>query len=207
MKDFEGSKSVEDRIAEFGAPARERMRPDFKKASVPYPPEKALLLAIKSERKLELWAAGTDGALRHVSGYAILGASGVLGPKLKEGDRQVPEGFYKIELLNPNSRFHVSLRLDYPNEFDRRMGALDGRESLGGDIMIHGSDKSVGCLAMGDAVAEELFTLARDAGIENISIVISPVDFRKPFDEAALPANPSWTAGLYKDLANALPLP
>ena len=55
--------------------------------------------------------------------YPVLGASGVLGPKLKEGDRQVPEGVYRVPELNPNSDFHLSLRLDYPNEFDRAQGA------------------------------------------------------------------------------------
>ena len=69
--------------------------------------------------------------------YPILAASGVLGPKLREGDKQVPEGIYGAEALNPNSKFHLSIRLNYPNTFDRRMAQSDGRTQLGGDIMIH----------------------------------------------------------------------
>ena len=76
--------------------------------------------------------------------------SGRLGPKLKEGDRQVPEGLYRVESLNPNSRYHLSLRVNYPNEQDKSYGRLDGRNNLGTDIMIHGKDCSIGCLAMGD---------------------------------------------------------
>ncbi len=205
MGSVKDKRSVEERLAEFGAAARGRMAPHFSKASVAYPPAKALLVALKEERRLELWAASGGGPLKRIAGYGVLGASGESGPKLREGDRQVPEGLYKIELLNPNSRFHVSLRLDYPNEFDRRMGELDGRKELGSDIMIHGSDRSIGCLAMGDEAAEELFTLASDAGIENVSVVICPLDFRKPYDAAKLPGEPRWVSGLYEDVKAALP--
>ena len=71
--------------------------------------------------------------------YPIRAASGALGPKLREGDRQVPEGVYDIESLNPNSRFHVALRVGYPNAFDRQMAGREGRTALGGDIMIRAS--------------------------------------------------------------------
>jgi murein L,D-transpeptidase YafK len=66
-------------------------------------------------------------------------ASGGLGPKLGAGDRQGPERIYAIESLNPNSLFHLSMRLNYPNEFDQMRAKQDGRSDLGGDIMIHGS--------------------------------------------------------------------
>ena len=70
--------------------------------------------------------------------------------KLKEGDGQVPEGIYHIDSLNPNSMFHLSIRLDYPNSFDKQQGKIDGRKELGSDIMIHGNTCSSGCLAIGD---------------------------------------------------------
>jgi hypothetical protein len=72
----------------------------------------------------------------------------------------------------------VSLRVGYPSEFDRRMAARDGRTNLGGDIMIHGGAASIGCLAMGDPAAEDLFILAAAAGIENVTIVLAPLDLR-----------------------------
>jgi murein L,D-transpeptidase YafK len=98
----------------------------------------------------------------------------VLGPKLREGDRQVPEGVYRIASLNPNSRFHLSMEVNYPNDFDRAMAAKDGRVNLGGQIFIHGGTASIGCLAMGDAVIERLFVLVARVGRENVRVVIAP---------------------------------
>ena len=108
-----------------------------------------------------------------------------------------------MTLLNPNSRFHVSLRLGYPNDFDREMALSDGRTDLGGDIMIHGGARSVGCLAMGDDAAEEFFILAAAAGLEHVKVVISPTDFRtgEPPPGGTLPA---WTAELYRALVREL---
>ena len=80
----------------------------------------------------------------------------MLGPKLREGDRQVPEGVYTIANMNPNSISHLSLALSYPNDFDRARAAEDGRadNTLGGSIMIHGGSGSIGCMAVGDEAAE-----------------------------------------------------
>ena len=135
--------------------------------------------------------------LRFVRAYPILAASGGPGPKLKEGDRQVPEGVYAIESLNPNSLFHLSLRVNYPNSFDRRQAAREGRISLGGDIMIHGSNVSIGCLAMGDPAAEDLFVLAAETGLTNITVILSPVDFRKGKPVPGAARLPVWTGALY----------
>ena len=195
--------SVAERLEQFGAAAEARMRPRFIAARVPYPPKAVALLAIKSERALELHAqdAASD-TWRLVHRYPVLGASGTLGPKLREGDLQVPEGIYRVTFLNPNSLFHVSLRLDYPNAFDKAMGARDGRRDLGSDIMIHGKSSSIGCLAMGDAVAEELFTLAARIGMANVEVVIAPTDFR--VRKADGPATPTWLPELYGKLATRM---
>jgi murein L,D-transpeptidase YafK len=133
-----------------------------------------------------------------------LKASGKLGPKLREGDRQVPEGLYRIESLNPNSRFHLSLRVNYPNAFDRDMAAREGRTNLGGDIMIHGSKVSIGCLAMGDTAAEDLFVLAAETGIDNISVILSPLDFRVRDFEGDFSTMPHWIPELYKRIRTEL---
>ena len=118
----------------------------------------------------------------------------------------MPEGFYNIEAFNPNSRFHVSLRLNYPNPFDLKMAQAEQRTEPGSDIMIHGKAVSVGCLAMGDAVAEELFALTAWVGRENIKVVIAPTDFRKTPDYKASKEQPDWLPGLYQyiraELAN-----
>ena len=193
--------SVAQRLEQFGTATSQRLAPYFQQAGVVFPPTAITLLAFKDSKRLELYASDPQGVWKQVRVYPIQAASGVLGPKLREGDKQVPEGIYALESLNPNSLFHVSLRLNYPNAFDRDRGLADGREKLGSDIMIHGKAKSVGCLAMGDVVAEELFALAAWVGKENMRVVIAPTDFRQAA-VASVPAAtlPVWTAGLYQNL-------
>lgn len=199
-----GPETVASRVKQFGAAVERRLLPDFRRAGVPYPPRRALLAGFKQERRLELYAAGPSGPLKFIRAYPVLAASGKLGPKLKEGDRQVPEGFYEIEYLNPNSMFHLSMKLNYPNAFDRERAAEDGRTQLGGDIMIHGSAVSIGCIAIGDEGAEDLFVLAAKTGIRNVSVIVSPVDFRSRELPADAPALPAWTGPLYGQLRAAL---
>lgn len=196
-----GSRTVDDVVRAHGEPARDRLEPAFAAADVPYPPPAVTLAVLKDTKTLELWA-GTPGELRLVKQYPVLAASGQSGPKLKEGDHQVPEGIYAVESLNPNSRYHLALRVNYPNEFDRERAARDGRSDLGGDIMIHGSNVSVGCLAMGDPAIEELFVLAVDAGIENVAILIAPTDPRKRDLEPA-EGDPAWVSELYEQISAA----
>jgi hypothetical protein len=214
-------RTVEDRLLEFGEPARTRWRERLAANGIPYPPANLALLGLKDERVLEIYAAAptdpsTHGApatpaWRLVAAMPIVAASGAAGPKLREGDLQVPEGIYRIESLNPNSSFHAALRLDYPNEFDRSMASRDGRAAsatpLGGDIMIHGGDRSVGCLAMGDSAIEELFTLVADSGREGVRVVIAPWDLRARAapDAAALSeAARGWSPELYRAIARVM---
>lgn len=196
-----GRKTIDDRLAEHGPAARERLAPHFERAGVAYPPRRVVMLGLKQERRLELYASDDDTKpLRFIRAYDVLAASGGPGPKLREGDRQVPEGVYAIESLNPNSKFHLSLRLNYPNAFDREMAARDGRTSLGGDIMIHGNAMSVGCLAMGDEAAEDLFILAAETGLPNIEVIVAPRDFRETAESPAAATQPNWVSDLYARL-------
>jgi murein L,D-transpeptidase YafK len=133
---------------------------------------------LKDADCLEIYAAAVNTEPVLIRSIRVLAASGELGPKLREGDNQVPEGVYAVESLNPNSRFHVSLRVSYPNAFDREKGRLDGRQSLGGDIMIHGGAASIGCLAVGDEAAEDIFVLTADLDLQNVTIVLCPTDLR-----------------------------
>lgn len=199
-----GAKTVDQRLNQFGEAARQRMRDDFLKAGVPYPPAKVVLVGLKAEKELQVFAPDRRGAKKFVCSYPILAASGYPGPKLREGDEQVPEGIYPIELLNPNSAFHVSLRVGYPNAFDKAQARKEGRGNLGGDIMIHGGAASIGCLAMGDEVAEELFTLAADVGIKKVTLILSPVDFRAGRTVPGHAKLPTWTEPLYKEIKTQL---
>ena len=163
-----------------------------------------VFVGLKHEKILEVWACGKENRFSLIRTYPILAASGRLGPKLKEGDRQVPEGLYRIGSLNPNSIFHLSLRINYPNEFDRGQASRENRTNLGSDIMIHGGNVSIGCLAMGDEAAEDLFILAVQTGIDNISVILSPVDFRKRAFPEVTHTLPEWTDVLYKQIKQEL---
>jgi hypothetical protein len=201
-------KTVEDRLKEYGPAARARLKTYFDAKHVPYPPARLTLVGLKQEKILEIYAAGTNQELQFIRAYPILGASGGPGPKLREGDRQVPEGIYPVEWLNPNSLYHLSFRIGYPNDFDREQAKLESRTNLGGDIMLHGGSGSVGCLAMGDPAAEDFFVLAADTGISNITIILSPVDFRQGKSVAIDEKFPKWTERLYatiKARLNELP--
>lgn len=193
-----GRRTVEDVLEKTGFAAYNRLEPYIEKAGACYPPAGLTLIALKDRKKLELWFEQKDSPV-FIRSYDILGASGRSGPKLQEGDFQVPEGIYRVTGLNPVSSYHLSMKLDYPNKFDREKARLDGRSDLGGDIFIHGSNASAGCLAMGDDAIEELFMLAADAGIANVKVIIAPVDMRS--HAASVPADaPAWLPELYKTI-------
>jgi hypothetical protein len=198
-----GTASVDSRVRQYGDVVRARLAPDFVRARVAYPPTSLTLVALKHEAVLQVYA-GDGGAQRFIRAYPILCASGRLGPKLAEGDMQVPEGVYGCESLNPNSAYHLALRVDYPNADDRRRAAAEGRTDLGGDIMIHGGAASIGCLAMGDPAAEDLFVLAALAQPARVRIIISPLDFRTSPAAPALPTMPPWIGDRYAEIRRAM---
>lgn len=199
-----GGYTVEERIERHGAAVQARLASRFAAAGVAYPPSQLAYLAFKDSAQLLVFSRGdTSAPWRLVHAYPILGMSGTAGPKLREGDLQVPEGIYRAEFLNANSRFHLSIRLDYPNSFDRSRARGDGRTNLGSDIMIHGTASSIGCLAMGNQVAEDLFILAALAGKENVRIVVAPTDFRRNPVQLSSSA-PPWLPALYEEIQASL---
>jgi murein L,D-transpeptidase YafK len=113
----------------------------------------------KEESELEVWKAREDGRFYHFKTYPICNWSGEIGPKLKKGDKQAPEGFYAVgpRQMKPDSNYHVAFNLGFPNAYDR------SHDRTGEYLMIHGKCKSAGCYAMTDALAEEIYALARDA--------------------------------------------
>ena len=202
--------TVESRLEQYGVAARARLAPHFQNAGVAYPPSALVFIGLKEEKILQVYAKSGTNIYTFIRSYPIKAASGVAGPKLRQGDKQVPEGIYGIDLLNPNSSYHLSMQINYPNAYDRTQAQTESRTNLGGEIMIHGKALSVGCLAMGDEVAEELFVLAADTKIENITVVLAPVDFRVG---KTLPTNAKltpWTDSLYPEIKKRLvefPLP
>ena len=118
------------------------------------------LRAFKEEGQLELLVRNrATGKFDHFRTYPIAAASGTLGPKRVEGDGQVPEGFYSVPpaAMNPESQFHLSFNIGFPNDYDR------AHQRTGTAIMIHGNQVSIGCLAMTDEKIEEIYTLCAAA--------------------------------------------
>lgn len=153
------SARAEDRVAAARQNQARVLSELFAQAGVAYPPGELYLRAFKHERELEVWAGARGKPLTKVKTYPFCAASGELGPKRREGDLQVPEGFYTIDLFNPRSAFHLSIRVSYPNESDRILG----RRPLGGAIMVHGNCVSIGCIAIEDGPIEELYLMTLDA--------------------------------------------
>jgi murein L,D-transpeptidase YafK len=118
-----------------------------------------LVRIFKKEAELEVWKQDTTGHFQILKIFPICRWSGELGPKLHEGDRQAPEGFYTItpELMNPNSEFYLAINTGFPNSFDK----ANNRD--GSFLMIHGDCSSSGCYAMTDEQMGEIYSLARDS--------------------------------------------
>lgn len=134
-----------------------------------------LITAYKAEKELEIYAKkGNEAEYKLIAVYDICTSSGELGPKRKQGDGQVPEGFYQIDRFNPASNFYLSLGINYPNQADRKKS---GAANLGGDIFIHGSCVTIGCLPVTDDKIKEIYlyaVFARNNGQSNIPAYIFP---------------------------------
>ena len=144
------------RAKESRARVEASLRSSVENLGVAFPPRKLFLRAFKHERELEIWIGSRTGPMELLHTYPILASSGEPGPKRREGDRQVPEGAYVINRFNPNSSYFLSLGINYPNASD---AILSDKLKPGGDIFIHGQNKSIGCLALGDDAIAYVYTL------------------------------------------------
>jgi murein L,D-transpeptidase YafK len=147
-----------------------------------------VLRIFKLDSELELWVEKNGRFVRFAT-YPICLWSGRLGPKLKEGDKQAPEGFYTVALeqLNPNSRWHRAFNLGYPNAFDQAQGRY------GSFLMVHGGCSSIGCYAMTDRVVDELWqfvTAALEQGQLRVPVHVFP--FRMTAHNLALRKGGRW---------------
>lgn len=163
----------------------------FTEKDLPYPPRALFVRAFKHEGILEAWSLKADGkTYALVKSYGICATSGILGPKRRNGDLQVPEGFYTLDWLNPSSGFYLSLHIDYPNTADRILG-LHG--DWGGNIFLHGNCVTIGCIPITDDGIKEVYwlaVLARAGGQSRVPIHIFPGRLSEESLRALEKANP-----------------
>ncbi len=196
--------AIDKAISKYCLRAEPELIHYFYQAQVTYPPQDVALLAFKKEKKLELWARDAKTRWRHIHNYPLTAVSGRLGPKLKERDGQIPEGIYHLVSFNPFSAMHLSMMIDYPNNFDRLQASKDGRTNLGNNIFLHGKSISVGCLAIGDHAIDQLFVLTRRIGLNHAQLIIAPNDLRLSNPATASFAQPRWLPELYRQISIAL---
>jgi murein L,D-transpeptidase YafK len=153
-----------------------------------------LIRAFKKEAQLEIWAKSSkQESFMLIKTYAICASSGTLGPKRKQGDGQVPEGFYEVDRFNPSSNFYLSLGVSYPNASDRILGE---KGNLGGDVFIHGNCVTIGCMPLTDEKIKEVYLMAVEArsnGQAKIPVHIFPCRMDEngmKYLEAGYKANP-----------------
>lgn len=164
-----------ERVRAAFAEKNETITSQLAKAGLSVDDLHVLFVTYKDEDRLELFAKKTSGnTYRLLTSYKVCARSGQLGPKRRQGDNQVPEGFYQIDRFNPQSNFHLSLGLNYPNASDRVKATS---KDPGGDIFIHGSCVTIGCLPMTDDKINEIYAYAvhaRNNGQSNIPVYIFP---------------------------------
>lgn len=155
----------------------EPLKAEMKKANIKWDEFDIYMRAFKSEKLVEVWMKNKGEAkYRLFKTYDICATSGDLGPKRAEGDGQIPEGFYRIDLFNPKSDYYLSMRISYPNNSDI---ILKEGVNAGGAIMMHGECVTIGCLPMTNDEIKELYVLCLEARNRNnpIYIDIFPLKF------------------------------
>jgi len=203
-------KALDNAIKRYGFPMEPQLKRWFESAKIAYPPREIALLAFKKERQIQLWAKDENTSWTNIHTYSMTAFSGRLGPKLKEHDMQIPEGVYRLTSLNPFSAMHLSMMINYPNNFDRLQAIKDGRRNLGGNIFLHGKSMSVGCLAVGDKAIDQLFLLVYRVGLRHTVVIIAPNDLRRSKPITSQFAQPRWLPELYQQITKSLrqfPLP
>jgi len=178
---FLDNQLVNPRVAEAFKSKQDTLEKQFLEEHLQWPPKQLYIRSFKYDSKMEVWVRNdSNDPFKLFKVYKICALSGALGPKRVEGDYQVPEGCYYINLFNPKSDYHLSLGLNYPNASD---AILSDSIKPGGDIYIHGNCITVGCIPIQDKQVEELYILAseaRSAGEDFIPVHIFPVQYNNP---------------------------
>lgn len=173
------------------------LQKQFKAKGLQWPASHLYIRSFKYDGQLEVWVKNEPTEpYKLFKTYRVCALAGTLGPKRMEGDYQVPEGFYYINEFNPNSQYYLSLGLNYPNASDRVLSDL---YKPGGDIYIHGSCVTVGCIPVTDQQIDELYVLAafaKDAGQDFIPVHIYPIRYNNKKSIAYLAELTKTDAGL-----------
>lgn len=178
LKKVKGKEAIESVSKKLESKVLERLQPQLSEQGLTSLPNHLVLIGLKEEQILEVYYSRND-SFKLLKTYPFTAFSGALGPKLQEGDRQIPEGIYKMVYLNPNSAYYLSMKINYPNDFDISKSKFENLSDLGDDIFIHGKAATIGCIPIGDAAIEELFLLVNNSMNNGVKVIISPRDFRK----------------------------
>ena len=197
-----GAFGKEDRATKIAAKVSPRLKTELAEKKLHWGAP-VYIRIFKESNELELWirGSGKKGEYALFKNYKICYWSGELGPKLKQGDHQSPEGLYSVNAgrMNPNSRYHLSFNLGYPNAYDR------AKKRTGNYLMVHGDCVSIGCYAMGDENIEEIYTLASAAlknGQKKFAVHCFPFRMDKARMKKADVTRSQWSP-FWKDLQKA----
>ena len=175
---FIESQRSNTRVANVIKTKEDTLKKQFEKAGLQWPPKQLYLRSFKYDSQLEIWVRNdSKEQYKLFKTYKVCALSGSLGPKRMEGDYQVPEGFYYINVFNPKSTYHMSLGINYPNASDLM---LSDSAQPGSEIYIHGSCITVGCIPIMDSQIEEVYLLssyAKNNGEDFIPVHIFPVRY------------------------------
>ncbi len=179
--DFLSEQKKYERVRKAYKNKEQLITSSLSKANIALKDLQIIIVAYKEEQQLEVYAKNKqDLRYKKINTYNICEQSGQLGPKRKQGDNQVPEGFYHIDRFNPASFYYLSLGINYPNAADRKKSTA---AQLGGDIFIHGSCVTIGCLPMTDDKIQEIYLYAiqaRQNGQLKIPVYLYPFKMNTP---------------------------
>ncbi|CAL1517566.1 L,D-transpeptidase family protein [Chitinophaga sp. MM2321] len=178
QQSFLDNQKMFPKVGEAYREKEELLKKEFAKKGLAYPARYMFVRSFKLDSEMEIWVKNNAAdTFQLFKSYRVCTLSGKMGPKRKEGDRQVPEGFYYINDFNPNSNYHLSLGINYPNFSDR---ILSDAKRPGGEIYIHGNCITVGCIPLTDEFIDEVYILAvnaKNAGQDFIPVHVFPVKF------------------------------
>jgi murein L,D-transpeptidase YafK len=169
------------KVADVFSRREDTLKKQFAAKKLVWPAKFIYIRTFKYDSDLEVWVKSTiKDTFQLFKNYKVCAVAGTMGPKRIQGDYQVPEGFYYINIFNPNSSYHLSLGLNYPNSSDL---ILADSSQPGGDIYIHGSCVTEGCIPITNQQIEDLYILtthARNNGQDFIPVHIYPIKFNNP---------------------------